>query len=185
MKGFFTLTILLTALTSIYAASAWHLPRQLTGVQLDPLPALMLVVALRAPISAVTALAIGGSLLQSALSSGPVGASLVPLYALGLVIHLNAHSLSQYHIGPRFALGAIAGGVVPALTLVLLVLSGHEPLIGWFTLWQWSVGILGSGIFAVLFFPLLEWLDRSVEEQPLAAPYDTTTRIVRGTKFHG
>ena len=82
MKGFFTLTILLTALTSIYAASAWHLPRQLTGAQLDPLPALMLVVALRAPISAVTALAIGGSLLQSALSSGPVGASLVPLYAL-------------------------------------------------------------------------------------------------------
>ena len=174
MKGFFTLTILLTALTSIYAASAWHLPRQLTGAQLDPLPALMLVVALRAP-----------SLLQSALSSGPVGASLVPLYALGLVVHLNAHSLSQYHIGPRFALGAIAGGVVPALTLGLLVLSGHEPLVGWFTLWQWSVGILGSGIFAVLFFPLLEWLDQSVEEQPLAAPYDTTTRIVRGTRFHG
>ena len=145
----------------------------------------MLVVALRAPISAVTALAIGGSLLQSALSSGPVGASLVPLYALGLVVHLNAHSLSQYHIGPRFALGAIAGGVVPALTLGLLVLSGHEPLVGWFTLWQWSVGILGSGFFAVLFFPLLEWLDQSVEEQPLAAPYDTTTRIVRGTRFHG
>ena len=117
MKGFFTLTILLTALISIYAASAWHLPRQLTGAQLDPLPALMLVVALRAPISAVTALAIGGSLLQSALSLGPVGASLVPLYALGLVVHLNGHSLSQYHIGPRFALGAIAGGVVPALTL--------------------------------------------------------------------
>ena len=185
MKGFFTLTILLTALALIYAASAWHLPRQLTGAQLNPLPALMLVVALRAPISAITALAMGGSLFQSALSSGPVGASLLPLYALGLIVHLNTHSLSQHHIGPRFALGAIAGGLVPAVTLGLLLLSGHEPLVGWFTLWQWSVGILGSGIFAVLFFPLLDWLDRSVEEQPLAAPYDTTTRIVRGTRFHG
>ena len=37
--------------------------------------------------------------------------------------------------------------------------------------------------FCSALFPLLAWLDRSVEEQPLAAPYDTTTRIVRGTRF--
>ena len=153
MKGFFTLTILLTALALIYAASAWHLPRQLTGAQLDPLPALMLVVALRAPISAITALAIGGSLFQSALSSGPVGVSLLPLYALGLIVHLNTHSLSQHHIGPRFALGAIAGGLVPAVTLGLLLLSGHEPLVGWFTLWQWSVGIFGQWNLCRALFP--------------------------------
>lgn len=185
MKGFLTISILLTAQISIYAASTWNLPRQLTGTQLDPLPALMLVVALRAPISAVTVLAIGGALLQSALSAGPLGATLIPLYGLGLIVHLNARNLSHYHIGPRFALGAVAGAAVPLLTLMLLLVSGKEPLVGWFTLWHWAVSILSSGVFAVLYFPLLEWLDHTVEEQPLAAPFDNTTRIVRSPRPHG
>jgi hypothetical protein len=38
---------------------------------------------------------------------------------------------------------------------------------------------LTSGLLALIFFPLLEWLDHAVEDQPFAAPYDTTTRINR------
>ena len=77
MKAFLTLTILITALITTYVASSWSLPKQITGAQLDPLPALMLVVALRAPITTIAILAIFASLTQSALSSNPLGISLL------------------------------------------------------------------------------------------------------------
>ena len=184
MKHFFTLTILLTAIAAIFLESACEIPRQLTGAQIDPLPALMVAAALRAPVLALTALAIMGSLWQSSISSDPLGISMLPLFLFGLLVHINEQKISSHHPGQRFALGAIAGAVVPALTLGLLLLTGHQPLVGWYSLWQWAVGIVGSGLLALAFFPWLEWLDRTVEEQPLAAPYDTTTRIVRSPKFH-
>ena len=68
MKHFFILTILLTALISVYLSAAVGLSLQFLGTQINPLPALMLVVALRAPFSAVVTLAIFGALIQSSLS---------------------------------------------------------------------------------------------------------------------
>ena len=184
MKSYFTLTVLLIALISIYVASAWNLPRHLLGAQLNPLPALMLVVALRSPISTIGMLSIFGSFAQSALSSNPLGLSLIPLYLFGFIVHMYSHSLSHHHSGSRLALGAAAGALIPIMSLGLLLLTNKEPLFGWFTLWQWAIGTLSSGLIALMFFPLIEWLDKSVEEQPLAAPYDTSTRIVRGTHFN-
>ena len=185
MKHFFTLTILLTALGAIFFECACGIPRNLTGAQIDPLPALMIVVALRSPVLAITALAIMGSLWQSSISADPLGISMLPLFLLGMTVHLNKRRISSHHPGQRFALGAIAGAIVPALTLGLLLLTSQQPLVGWYSLWQWAVGILGSGLLALIFSPWIEWLDRTVEEQPLTAPYDTTTRIIRGPKFYG
>ena len=184
MKSYSTLTILLIALVSIYVASAWNLPRQLFGAQLDPLPALMLVVALRSPISTIGMLSIFGSFAQSALSSNPFGLSLIPLYLFGFIVHLYSRSLYHHHSGSRLALGAAAGALIPIMSLGLLLVTNKEPLFGWFTLWQWAVGTLSSGLIALMFFPLIEWLDKSVEEQPLAAPYDTSTHIIRGPHFN-
>ena len=179
MKAFFTFTILLTALIAIFLQAACELPRNLFGAQIDPLPALMLATALRAPVSSITALAILGPLWQSPLSSDPLGINILPLFALGLLVHFGHNRLAHHASGPRFALGAIAGAGLPVLTLTLLLFAGHQPMFGWYSLWQWVVGVLGSGLLALLFIPLLEWLDFTVEEQPLAAPYDTTTRIIR------
>jgi len=179
MKAFFTFTILLTALIAIFLQAACELPRNLFGAQIDPLPALMLATALRAPVSSITALAILGPLWQSSLSSDPLGINILPLFALGLLVHFGHNRLAHHASGPRFALGAIAGAGLPVLTLTLLLFAGHQPMFGWYSLWQWVVGVLGSGLLALLFIPLLEWLDFTVEEQPLAAPYDTTTRIIR------
>ena len=182
MKAFFTFTILLTALIAIFLQAACELPRNLFGAQIDPLPALMLATALRAPVSSITALAILGPLWQSSLSSDPLGINILPLFALGLLVHFGHNRLAHHASGPRFALGAIAGAGLPVLTLTLLLFAGHQPMFGWYSLWQWVVGVLGSGLLALLFIPLLEWLDFTVEEQPLAAPYDTTTRINRNPR---
>ena len=183
MKVFFTFTILLTALAVIFFETSCQTPRNITGAQIDPLPALMVVTALRGPILAITTLSIMGSLWQSSLSSDPLGVGMLPLFALGMLIHLNAKSISHHHLSSRFTLGAIAGALAPALTLCLLLLSDHQPMIGFYSLWQWSVGIIGNGLLALGFFPWLKWLDHTMEEQPFAAPYDTSTKIVRSPKF--
>ena len=82
---------------------------QLLGAQLNPLPALMLVVALRSPISTIGLLSVFGSFAQSALSSNPFGLSLIPLYLFGFIVHLYSRSLYHHHSGSRLALGAAAG----------------------------------------------------------------------------
>ena len=179
MKGFFTFTVLLTTLIVIYLQAACELPRNLFGAQIDPLPALMLATALRAPLFSITALAILGPLWQSSLSSDPLGINILPLLTLGLLVHLGQNRLAYHAAGPRFTLGAIAGTIMPVMTLTLLLFTGYQPMFGWYSLWQWIVGISGSGLLALVFVPLLEWLDFTVEEQPLAAPYDTTTQIIR------
>jgi len=179
MKGFFTFTVLLTTLVVIYLQAACELPRNLFGAQIDPLPALILATALRAPLFSITALAIVGPLWQSSLSSDPLGINILPLLTLGLLVHLGQNRLAYHAAGSRFTLGAIAGAIMPVMTLTLLLFTGYQPMFGWYSLWQWIVGIIGSGLLALVFVPLLEWLDFTVEEQPLAAPYDTTTQIIR------
>ena len=185
MKAFFAFAILLTALVTIFFEATCQIPRDLTGAQIDPLPALMIVTGLRAPALAITALAIVGSLWQSSLSSDPLGIGILPLFALGMLMHLNVKSISHHHASSRFALGAIAGAFVPILTLCLLLLSGHQPMVGLYSLWQWTVSIIGSGLLALGFFPWLDWLDQTMEEQPFSAPHDTSTKIVRSPKHYG
>ena len=185
MRSFFTLAILAVALISSHIATSWALPQKLFGLQLDPLPVLVMVTALRCPISTIGILAIFGSLIQNALSSNPIGTSILPLYSLGLIVHMNSKHLLFNRVGTRFMLGAAAGAFVQVLSLGILLITSHQPLVGWFSFWQLIVGAGFSGILALAFFPLTEWLDKSVEEQPLAAPYDTSTRIIRGPHIHG
>jgi hypothetical protein len=184
MKTFLTFTILLTALIVIFFETACQIPRNFTGAQIDPLPALMIVTALRAPILSITALAIMGSLWQSSLSSDPLGICMLPLFMLGMLVRLNSKSIAHHHIGSQFALGAIAGALVPTLSLCLLLLSGHQPMIELYSLWQLAVGIIGNGLFALGFFPWLQWLNHTMEEQPFDAPYNAVTKIVRSPKFY-
>lgn len=185
MRGFLTLSILTTTLISTYILTTWSLPQRTFGFQLDPLPALVIVVALRCPISTVAILSIFGSLTQSALSTSSIGATIVPLYALGLIVHMNSQHIAFSNLGTRFILGASAGAFVSITSLCILLLSNQQPLFGWFSFWQWIATAGMSGLLALAFFPIVNWLNRSVEEQPLAAPYDTSTRIIRTPHIHG
>ena len=185
MRGFFTLSILAVALVSTYASTTWSLPQRACGFQLDPLPVLVMVVALRCPVSTIGILSIFGSLTQSALSLSSIGNTILPLYTLGFIVHMNSQHLAFNTIGARFTLGAAAGAFVPITSLGILLLSNQQPRFGWFSFWQWIAGAGASGLLALAFFPIIDWLNKSVEEQPLAAPYDTSTRIIRGPHIHG
>ncbi len=185
MKGFFTIAILIIALISCHLAASWSLPQKLIGFYINPLPVLIMVAAFRCPISTIGALAIFCSFTQDAISSAPVGTSILPLYALGLIVHVNNKNITLARTKSRFTLGAASGAFVSILSLLVLLVAGHEPLIGWFSIWQLLSEILASGFLGLVFFPLAEWIDKSVEEQPLVAPYDTSTRIIRSPHIHG
>tara|TARA_Y100000739_G_C20360084_1_gene351772 strand:- start:316 stop:612 length:297 start_codon:yes stop_codon:yes gene_type:complete len=98
---------------------------------------------------------------------------------------MNSQHIAFSNAGTRFFLGASAGAFVSITSLCILLLSNQQPLFGWFSFWQWIATAGVSGLLALAFFPIINWLNRSVEEQPLAAPYDTSTRIIRGPHIHG
>ena len=179
MKTFYAIGLLVIALLALYLANTldWH--QHITGTRIDPLPALMVCAALRAPVHALMLLAVFGSLWQTSLSADPPGISMIPLFAVSVAVSLNQRAIHTRLWGARFAAAATAGAFVPLFTLGLLMLLGREPLLGWFSIWQLGLMSFSSGLLALIFFPLLEWLDRAVEDQPLAAPYDTTTQIKR------
>ncbi len=182
MKHFYALGLLVITLLALYATNAFDWPQRISGTRIDPLPALMVCAALRAPVLALTLLAVLGSLWQSSLSADPPGLSMIPLFAVGVIVSLNRRAIHTRLWSARFAVAAGAGALVPCINLGTLVLLGREPLFGWSSLWQLAVMSLASGLLALFFFPMLNWLDKAVEDQPLAAPYDTTTRINRNPR---
>ncbi len=42
--------------------------------------------------------------------------------------------------------GLVASAATPALTMVALLTLGHQPLLGWGTLWQWLVMAAGGAV---------------------------------------
>ena len=48
------------------------------------------------------------------------------------------------------------------LTLLLLLTSGHTPMLGWGSLWQWIVMTLGGGVATPVVFQLFGLFDRAL-----------------------
>ncbi|MBU6402685.1 MAG: hypothetical protein KGS61_20380, partial [Verrucomicrobia bacterium] len=84
----------------------------------------------------------------------------------------------------QFVLGAIASVLVPALTLLLLVTLGQQPLIGWGSVWQWLVMGLGGGALTPIVFYLLDRLQRAFS-YPAASvsSFRSDREIKRGRKL--
>jgi hypothetical protein len=47
------------------------------------------------------------------------------------------------------------------LTLLVLLTTGHTPLLGWGTIWQWLVMTMGGGLATPACFWLFRWLRRT------------------------
>ncbi|HTL17472.1 MAG TPA: hypothetical protein VL793_09555, partial [Patescibacteria group bacterium] len=114
----------------------------------------------------VSLLAFAGGLLFDSLSANPLGISVLPLFAVGLAIHLWRDLILRDQPFAQTTLGLAAGVSVPVLTLLLLLTIGHAPAVGWGTLWQLAVMTLGSGIATPVFFLLFEWLQRTLVHAP-------------------
>ena len=58
MKTFYALGLLVIALLTLYLTNALEWPQRITGTRIDPLPALIVCAAMRAPVLALTLLAV-------------------------------------------------------------------------------------------------------------------------------
>lgn len=151
------------------------------GAQPDLLPALMVHAALRTSLVNVCLLALWGGLLLDTVSANPPGISSLPLFAVGLGLHLRRDLILRDQPFAQFMMGLMAGAAVPALTVVLLLSLGRQPVLGWSSLLPWSGLALSSGIATPLFFRLFRVLEGwFAHRRPGSVPFRPDREIRRG-----
>jgi rod shape-determining protein MreD len=155
-------TIILFAVTYLAVFLAGYLSgfRDLLGAQFDLLPVLMVYCGLSANLPIVTAEAILGGCLFDSLSANPMGVTLVPLFMIGFVIQRRRELILRDQPYAQFILGAAASVMVPLLSLLLLLAGGHEPIIGWGSVWQLTVLALTGGCMTPVCFWFFDRLQR-------------------------
>ena len=146
-----TFLILLTAYIAVFAQSAFT---GLLGAQIDLMPALMVYATLTSGMPTIAALALCGGLWFDSLSANPLGISVLPLTAIGCVISLRRDLILRDQVFAQFVLGLLASFAAPAITLLLMLTVGMNPLIGWGTLWQLTVMTFVGGVVTPLLFRL-------------------------------
>lgn len=144
--------VLSFAFLAVFGECVLHAPRQLLGAQVDLLPALMVYAALRTELITMALLATLGGLWFDSLSANPLGVSILPLFAVGFPIYLRRELILRDLPFAQVTLGAAASAVAPALVLLLLLNTGHQPLVGWGTLWQLLIMALGGALATPIIF---------------------------------
>ena len=166
MNLFQPILILSFAFLAVFGEATLGAPRYWFGAQIDLLPALMVYVALNADLVTVSLLAVLGGLWFDSFSANPLGISIVPLLAVGLPFHMRRDLILRNLPFAQLMLGAAASAAAPALTLLLLLNGGKEPLLGWGTLWQWLVMTAGGAVATPFIFALFDWCGRALGYQP-------------------
>ena len=156
MNPFQTILILSAAFLAVFGETVLSAPRAWLGAQIDLLPAIMVFAALNAGLPTVALLAVFGGLWFDTFSANPMGISILPLMLAGFPIYLRRDLILRDLPFAQFVLGAAASALVPALTLLMLLSGGREPLLGWGTLWQWLVMTAGGAAATPLVFALME-----------------------------
>jgi len=166
MNFFNPILILSFAFLAVFGEATLSAPRQWLGAQIDLLPALMIYTALRSDIVTVSLLAVLGGMWFDSFSANPLGVSILPLFAAGYTIYLRRELILRDLPFAQLLLGTAASALVPALTLLLLLNGGKQPLIGWGSLWQWMVMTAGGAVATPVIFALFEWCGRTLGYQP-------------------
>jgi rod shape-determining protein MreD len=123
------------------------------GVQIDLRPALMVYCGLRTEWATLASVAVLGGFWFDALSANLLGISILPLFLVAFVVHVNRSLILREQRYAQFVLGAAASAVAPMLTALLLFGAGQMPLVGWGSVWQWLIlALAGGGLTPVLFW---------------------------------
>lgn len=168
MNWLTTIFILAAAILAVFWEAAFQGVRHVLGVQIDLLPSLMVYTALCGNLATVCLIAGCGGLFFDSLSANPLGVSILPLFAVGLAVHLWRDLILRNQAFAQMVLGLAAGAATPALELLLLLTIGRAPQLGWGTLWQLVVMSAGSGLATPVFFLLFEWLHKALVHTPIA-----------------
>jgi rod shape-determining protein MreD len=157
-----TWLVLVAAFLAVFWEAAFNGFRQLFGVQVDLLPPLMVYASLSTGLGTVALLAFCGGLWFDSLSANPLGVTVLPLFLVGLVIYASRELILRDQPFAQMVIGFGASAVVPLIVLLLLLTTGHNPLLGLGTLWQWAVMGVGGAVATPLVFALFDRLNRAL-----------------------
>jgi rod shape-determining protein MreD len=163
-----TVVLLVAAVLAIFAEAAFQGLRHWLGAQVDLLPAFMVYAGLRANLAAVISLAVLGGLCFDSLSANPFGVSILALFIVGLGLHINRELILRDQAFAQFMLGGMASAIAPFLTLLLLLTTGHRPLLGWGTIWQFAVVALAGAAATPIIFEVMGWIDQVLGRQSIS-----------------
>ncbi|MBE0542839.1 MAG: hypothetical protein IH623_15920 [Verrucomicrobia bacterium] len=148
------------AFLAVFWEAAFPFIRVLFGAQISLLPPLMVYAALSMGLSTVAVLAVVSGVLFDSLSANPLGISILPLFAIGLLIYARRDLILRDQPFAQFVLGLVASAATPGLIVVLLLTAGQTPLLGWGSLWQWLVMSVGGATATPILFALFGWANR-------------------------
>ena len=157
-----TIFVLFAAFLVVFWEAAFQGVRHLLGAQIDLLPPLMVYASLCAGLNTAMLLALCGGLWFDSLSANPLGISVLPLLAIGVAIYASRELILRSQTFAQLVIGLAASIAVPLITLLLLLSTGHQPLLGWGTLWQVLVMGFGGALATPVFFELFGWLHRKL-----------------------
>lgn len=176
-----TLFVLAAAFLAVFWEAAFSGIRHWLGAQIDLLPALMVYGALATDLPTVCLLACCGGLWFDSLSMNPLGVSVLPLGLIGLGIYVNRELLLRDQVFAQVVLGLVASAVAPLLTLALLLTTGNAPMLGWGTLWQLLVMIVGGTVATPICFVTFDWVHKHlVYSRPTETSFRADREIRRG-----
>lgn len=162
-----TLLILATAYLVVFFEASFTPLHRWVGAQVDLLPSLVVYVSLTRGLPTLAALSVCAGLWFDSLSANPLGVTVLPLFAVGWAIQRYKGLLLRDQLFVQRLLGLAASAAVPLLTVLLLLNTERQPLLGWFSLWQW---LFVSGIGALvtpLWFTVFDWLNKTLFYRPL------------------
>jgi len=181
MNWLHTIIILTAAFLAVFLEATFNGLRHLLGVQVDLLPCLGVYASLSTGVTTLALVAVFGGLWFDSVSANPLGISVLPLFLVGLLInHYRGLILRQQRFA-QAVLGLTASAAVPVLTLLLLVNTGSQPLIGWFSLWQWLVMSFAGAALTPLWFRFFDWIVGALSYRPLGeTSFRSDREIKRG-----
>jgi len=181
MNWFNTIALLVVSYVVVFCQATFTSLRQLLGVQLDLLPGLVVYASLSGGILTVTLVSVCGGLWMDSLSANPLGISVLPLFLVGLLIQRSRDMILRDQAFAQFVLGAAGSAAASLLTLLLVINTISQPLIGWFSLWQWAVISFTGGAMTPVWFWFFNWVGQTLNYRPLGeSSFRADREIKRG-----
>ena len=162
-----TILVLTAAFLVVFLEATFNGLRHLFGVQVDLLPSLIVYASLSTGLVTVGLLSVCGGLWFDSLSANPLGISVLPLFLIGFLIERYRGLILREQAFAQLVLGLAAAAGAPVLTLLLLLNAETQPLIGWFSLWQWLVMSLVGAAVTPFWFRFFDRLAHALNYRPL------------------
>jgi cell shape-determining protein MreD len=175
------ITLVLVAYLVVFLESSLGRVSELLGMSIKLLPGLMVYCGLTCGPGTLALLAMLAGLWTDSLSANPLGVTILPLFAIGLLVHHCRELILREQAYAQFVLGVIANAVFPLLTLTLLFMLGRRPLFGLITLFPSALAAVVGGGATILFFRLFDRLALAFSYKPLPeSSFRSDREIKRG-----